>query len=241
MTDDYYQPTATDTPATPASVPTDDGATNTANEQDALEQLSHEDAESIVKKTTDSIVSALGLEGASEEQKKQVVETISQRILTAILKSIISNAPVEQTKPLVEKIANDTVNEQDVEKIINETLGLLEKVQNEVGLLYEKMLEEGRDVLEKITTDNSQTPVAQSDPIAAPVSVEKEIIDMLKSTGKTIDQNTVAEAVYQARMNNKLSPDVLVENLSEQERQAELAKWDWNKAGEILADENIKY
>ena len=234
MTDDYYQ-------GSPGNVPVrttqaEDKPDDAGDQQDLASQLSQESADSIVQKTTDMIIGDLGLEGANEEQKKAIVESISQRILTAVLKAVIANAPEDQTRPLVEKIANNTVSETDVEQIINNNPGLLEKVQDEIGLLYEKMLEESKDVLEKITSDTSEgqnIPVTSSKTAASP---EDGIIDELKRTGKIVNQENIAKAVYEARSANKLGADITgLEGMSEEEKKQKLAEWDWNKAQEILA------
>lgn len=189
--DDYYQP-ITDTVQNPmADDVQTNGADSPANDPPAGEtsptdstpqaappqptptpsQSPEADAELFVKKISSQIAKDLGFEDASDEQKKKILDSINRRVETAVLKAIIANSPEETAKFLGEKIANETISEQDVERVIKENPDLQEKIENEVGLLYEKMLEESKQVWEGLAeekNDQSETPQAEQTPTNEP-------------------------------------------------------------------------
>jgi len=199
--DDYYQP-ITDTVQNPmaddAQAETDSPANDSPTEETNMtnnipqtpppqptptpSQPREEDAELLVKKISDQIAKDLGFEDASDEQKKKILDSINRRVETAVLKAIIANCPEETAKSLTEKIANETVSEQDIEQAIKENPGLQEKIEDEVGLLYEKMLEESKQVWEGLTEEKDdqselsqveQAPAENSEDIPAGLPEEK--------------------------------------------------------------------
>jgi hypothetical protein len=199
--DDYYQP-ITDKMQNPmaddAQAETDSPANDSPTEETNMtnnipqtpppqptptpSQPREEDAELLVKKISDQIAKDLGFEDASDEQKKKILDSINRRVETAVLKAIIANCPEETAKSLTEKIANETVSEQDIEQAIKENPGLQEKIEDEVGLLYEKMLEESKQVWEGLTEEKDdqselsqveQAPAENSEDIPAGLPEEK--------------------------------------------------------------------
>lgn len=191
--DDYYQP-ITDTVQNPmaddAQAETDSPANDSPTEETSPtdstpqapppqptptpSQSPEEDAELFVKKISGQIAKDLGFENASDEQKKEILDSINRRVETAVLKAIIANCPEETAKSLTEKIANETVSEQDIEQVIKENPGLQEKIEDEVGLLYEKMLEESKQVWEGLTEEKNNQPEAPQ--------IKQEPADKLEST-----------------------------------------------------------
>lgn len=184
--DDYYQP-ITDTVQNPmaddAQAETDSPANDSPTEETSPtdstpqapppqptptpSQSPEEGSELFVKKISGQIAKDLGFENASDEQKKEILDSINRRVETAVLKAIIANCPEETAKSLTEKIANETVSEQDIEQVIKENPGLQEKIEDEVGLLYEKMLEESKQVWEGLTKEEdgqSETPQTEQAP-----------------------------------------------------------------------------
>jgi hypothetical protein len=199
--DDYYQP-ITDTVQNPmaddAQAETDSPANDSPTEETNMtnnipqtpppqptptsSQSPEEDAELLVKKISDQIAKDLGFEDASDEQKKKILDSINRRVETAVLKAIIANCPEETAKSLTEKIANETISEQDVERVIKENPDLQEKIEEEIGLLYEKMLEESKQVWEGLTEEKDdqselsqveQAPAENSEDIPAGLPEEK--------------------------------------------------------------------
>jgi len=199
--DDYYQP-ITDTVQNPmaddAQAETDSPANDSPTEETNMtnnipqtpppqptptpSQPREEDAELLVKKISDQIAKDLGFEDASDEQKKKILDSINRRVETAVLKAIIANCPEETAKSLTEKIANETISEQDVERVIKENPDLQEKIEEEIGLLYEKMLEESKQVWEGLTEEKDdqselsqveQAPAENSEDIPAGLPEEK--------------------------------------------------------------------
>lgn len=284
MTNDYYQsagvasggqtiaPDDTQTPQGPSTAQSE----IITPEQQAPEQVAQEseseekiDGETILKNLTETIVRDLGFEGASEEQKQKTLESISKRVMTAVLKAIITNASSELALEISEKIASDTVTPEDIEKALKDNPDLMAHIQNEVGLLHERMLEESKQAWNLAKTqgdapqDDTPTPQAQTQE-AQPTASEqmqeqtaatnettmpqaqespqtesnedviRKIIDDLKGQGRVVDQNSLAAAIYQARVDGKINPDISVEDQDEQTRNKMLSDWDWYKAAAML-------
>ncbi len=250
------EPTAQDEPLNPPQPP----QTTSTQEGEEEEKI---DGETILKNLSETIVRDLGFEGASEEQKQKTLESINKRVMTAVLKAIITNAPSELALEISEKIASDTVTPEDIEKALRDNPDIMTHIQNEVGLLHERMLEESKQAwnLAKTQEDEPQqtqeTPQAQTDDseetlqdqptsqseapqapsVAEPASNEeviRKIIEDLKGQGRVVDQNSLAAAIYQARVDGKINPDISVEGQDEQTSNKMLSDWDWYKAAAML-------
>lgn len=287
MTNDYYQPsgasvntnvsTGQGAPADDQSETVDEAMTPQAPQETPQistdppvvppapqeEEVSGDDGSAIMKNLTETIVRDLGFEGASEEQKQKTLESINRRVMTAVLKAIITNSSPEVALEISEKIASDTVGEADIEKVLKDSPDLMTHIHSEVGLLHERMLEESKQAWnlakaqEQEPKQNESVPQEQPNPpvpadqaqampeqdseqVPEPVQAEsnedviRKIIDDLKGQGRVVDQNSLAAAIYQARTDGKIIPDISVEGQDDQTRGKMLSDWDWYKAAGAL-------
>lgn len=257
MTNDYYQP-INDSVQNPMAddvqadntIPIADTAqpqTNITQGVAPVQQSVEEDAGLLVDKISEGIARDLGFADAPDEQKKKILDSINQRVETAVLKAIITNCPEETAKVIGEKIANETINPEEIEKVIKENPELQEKIEDEVGALYEKMLEESKQVWDGLAEkpkDDGQAPVSepvkpeiQSEPNQASETVGS-LTDKIKAAGIQIEHETVAQKIYEMRMNGEANADIELNDIPEVEHARRLSEWDWNKAGEIVKELN---
>lgn len=299
MDTDYYQPTnAVNAPSDTNSPP------------DATDE-----ARNLIQETVEQIISDLGFTNANDEQKQRLIANVSERVSIAVAKAIFGHIPEDRANALMEKIENNQSIEKDVEDLVRDNPELAQEIQNEVGALYEKMLEESEMVWKNIapasdsandpdegpsdtqsTADNQEpkeqipAEISPDEPMGAPSAdaspdiladpsptdvpdikseseqtaqgdifdenaikadpqtpendplpassqtPEEEIVEAIKSSGRSLDQQTLAGEIYKARLDNRLIAVIPeLDALSENDKTQKLADWDWQKAGEILA------
>ncbi len=243
MTNDYYQPinTSAQNPlADDQQAKSDDLASNdSASVQ--------KEADLLVDKLSENIARDLGFDDAPQEQKKKILDGINQRVETAVLKAILANCPPETARELGEKIVNETITPEEIEKVIKDNPELQGKIEDEVGALYEKMLAESEQVWAGVSQepDASKQDAEVSKPVKTQASeagesqanqnpAETSLSDKIKSAGIPIEHTTVAQKIYEMRSNGEISADLNLTEVPEVERARRLSEWDWNKAGEVV-------
>jgi hypothetical protein len=109
-------------------------------------QSDEQEAKDLVRDAVEQIVSDMGYDEASDEQKKQLFETIEKRVSLAILKALMANIAPDEAQILAGKIESGESIEQDIEKIVKDNPQANEAVAKAIADLYEKMLQESKDV-----------------------------------------------------------------------------------------------
>lgn len=298
MDTDYYQPT---------------NAVNAPNDTNSPPDATDE-AKNLIQETVERIISDLGFTNANDEQKQRLIASVSERVSIAVAKAIFGHIPEDRANALMEKIENNQSIEKDVEDLVRDNPELAQEIQNEVGALYEKMLEESEMVWKNIapTSDSAVNPsegssdtqnaadnqepkeqipteISPDEPIGAPSTdaspgiladpsptdvpdikseseqtdqdnifdentieadpqtpendltpassrtTEEEIVEAIKSSGRFLDQQTLAGEIYKARLDGRLIAVIPeLDALSEADKTQKLADWDWEKASEIL-------
>lgn len=109
-----------------------------------------DDLKQFEKEVKEKIISDLGFDEATEEQKQELISNLDERISISFMKTILSNIEEADGSALLEKIEKEEEIDQDIEKILAKYPDLNDQIQADLESLYEKMLEEAKEIWQTI-------------------------------------------------------------------------------------------
>lgn len=98
----------------------------------------------ITKKLQDMILDDMGFADASDAQREQVYKILEERMSIAAIKAISDTINQEEAESLASKAESGQNIEKDLDGLFEKYPELSEKVETELGNLYQKMLEEAK-------------------------------------------------------------------------------------------------
>jgi hypothetical protein len=99
------------------------------------------------------IIADMGFDEASEEQKKELIDNLDERISIAFMKSILANIEESEGNALLDKMEKNEPIDSDLDKIMEKYPELSDKVQSDLEALYEKILAEAKETWQTITQE----------------------------------------------------------------------------------------